>query len=128
VCVCACVCDNSARGFYTSEQKLWFSHNIKLCEILINYPMNFDVNYQNQLSRSQGSISSTFCFFIYNESASRYRIQILNNLFMSSFYTHRFQKRKKILMAPLIFSACVKAVRKTLMKLTPGWVKIRSGS
>ena len=32
------------------------SNNIKLCEILINYPMNFDVNYRrpDSLARSQG--------------------------------------------------------------------------
>ena len=28
------------------------SNNIKLCEILINYPMNFDVNYLARRSRS----------------------------------------------------------------------------
>lgn len=36
-------------------RKLWFSLNIKLCEILINYPMNFDVNYRNRFSRVSGN-------------------------------------------------------------------------
>ena len=33
------------------------SNNIKLCEILINYPMNFDVNYLAALARSLAALA-----------------------------------------------------------------------
>ena len=41
------------------------SNNIKLCEILINYPMNFDVNYlarrrPDSLARSQGGAGEKY--------------------------------------------------------------------
>ena len=38
------------------------SNNIKLCEILINYPMNFDVNYRrpDSLARSQGGAGEKY--------------------------------------------------------------------
>ncbi len=45
------------------EKKFRFSHNIKLCEILINYPMNFDVNYRNQFCRVSEKITIVRKFY-----------------------------------------------------------------